>query len=208
MEHKDETVVEFPHTDSEITIEFRTGFDEKSEIWTQAWGINDFYIFTSNDEGCYAGGLTCDGPMRDQIGACKAGFVKNDDDNTCEKVDGYSIVESNFYTHNYESDGWEVSDVSDLPKTTPYTYCLDSLVRFDNIRMLGGANTFCNTDFGEARSKIAKSFSNLAGHYKIKIEADIHLFYKQDNETMEVEEWADDEHIFIVVGDKNVSTVG
>lgn len=33
-EHKDEAVIELKHTDSEIKIEFRTGFDEKSEIWT------------------------------------------------------------------------------------------------------------------------------------------------------------------------------
>jgi len=33
-EHKDEAVVELIHSDDEITIEFRTGFDEKSEIWT------------------------------------------------------------------------------------------------------------------------------------------------------------------------------
>jgi len=48
MEHKDETEIELRHTDDEIVIEFRTGFDEKSEIWTQAWGISDFYIHTGN----------------------------------------------------------------------------------------------------------------------------------------------------------------
>jgi hypothetical protein len=34
MEHKDETVIEIVHDSDEIVIEFRTGFDEKSEIWT------------------------------------------------------------------------------------------------------------------------------------------------------------------------------
>lgn len=31
--------------------------------------------------------------------------------------------------------------------------------------MLGGASAFCNTDFGEARSEISKTFSNLPDHW-------------------------------------------
>jgi len=199
MEHKDVAVVEFPHTDSEIVIEFRTGFDEKSEIWTQAWGIADFYIYTSNDEGCYPGGLTCDGPMKDQIGACKAGYEKNDD-GTCSKVDGYNLLEANFYTNNYLTDGWEITDIFTVaPKTTPYTYCLDTLVRFDNGRMLGGANAFCNTDFGNARSFITKTISNLAGHYKLKFEYDMHIFYVDET-------WDFEEAVFLVVDGKNATS--
>lgn len=34
MEMKDEAEIELRHDADEITIEFRTGFDEKSEIWT------------------------------------------------------------------------------------------------------------------------------------------------------------------------------
>jgi len=34
IEHLDETVIEIAHSSPNINIEFRTGFDEKSEIWT------------------------------------------------------------------------------------------------------------------------------------------------------------------------------
>lgn len=79
------------------------------------------------------------------------------------------------------------------PKTSPYTYCLDSLVRFDNIRMLGGASAFCNIDFGESRSYIEKTFKNLPVHYNVKIEYDLHFMWGDSD-------WADDEEITLRSG--------
>lgn len=54
--------------------------------------------------------------------------------------------------------------------------------------MLGGANAFCNTDFGEARSEIAKAWRNLPFHLMAKIEFDAHFFSAD-------EAWGDDEEI-------------
>lgn len=54
--------------------------------------------------------------------------------------------------------------------------------------MFGGANAFCNTDFGEARSEISKTFQNLPDHWSVKVEYDLHFFYTDV-------EWAADELI-------------
>jgi len=66
---------------------------------------------------------------------------------------------------------------------------LDTNKRFDNIRMIGGANAFCNTDYGEKRSKVSKVFSNLPGHYKVRIEYDVHILYVDNTP------WSDEEKV-------------
>lgn len=145
------------------------------------------YIYTAEENECRFGCNTCSSPEKGWCDTCKIGYDLKDGD--CEAKDGFQLVEENFYTHDFLADGWDIKNFFDeAPKTSPFTYCLDSLVRFDNIRMFGGANAFCNTDSGEARTEISKEFKNLPDHWNIKLEYDLHFFYVD-------EEWATDELI-------------
>lgn len=54
--------------------------------------------------------------------------------------------------------------------------------------MLGGANAFCNVDFGESRSEITKGWENLPFHLKAKVEYDLHFFSAETG-------WDDEEMI-------------
>lgn len=61
--------------------------------------------------------------------------------------------------------------------------------------MLGGASAFCNTDFGNKRSNVSKTFSNLPGHYKLIVEYDLHFFYVDSL-------WDEDEFIRLKVDEE------
>lgn len=68
--------------------------------------------------------------------------------------------------------------------------------------MLGGAGAFCNTNFGEERSKISKTFENLPGHYKAMIKYDLYIFYKEGIN------WSDEEQVRLNIDGEEVTAHG
>ena len=66
--------------------------------------------------------------------------------------------------------------------------------------MFGGVFAFGNTDYWEGKTKLTKTFDNLASHYKVKIEYEIHLFYATESP------WSDKEYVKFYIGEDETCT--
>ena len=82
------------------------------------------------------------------------------------------MIAENWYGNEFVADGWGVENfISAANVDRPvFSYCTDANDRLDNLRFFGGPQTFVCIDWWATFPKISKTFSQLPGHYQIKIE--------------------------------------